>query len=178
MFFLEFLCFLCDPTNVGNLISCSSTFSKYSLNTWKYLVHILLKPGLKDFEHNLAGMWNDCSCMYGSFNILWHFPSLGLEWKLTFSSPVATAEFSKFAGILGATLLTASSFRFWNGSVGIPSPPLALFIVMLPEAHLTSHFSMSGSRWVTTPSWLSWSWDLFCTVLCILATSYNLFCFC
>ena len=46
---------------------------------------------------------------------------------------------------------TASSFRIWNSSPGIPSPPLALFVVMLPKAHLTSHFKMSGSRWVITP---------------------------
>ena len=50
---------------------------------------------------------------------------------------------------------TASSFRIWNTSTGIPSPPLALFIVMLPKAHLTSHSRMSGSSWVITPSWLS-----------------------
>ena len=56
---------------------------------------------------------------------------------------------------------TASSFRIWNSSTGIPSPPLALFIVMLPKAHLTSHSRMSGSRWVITPSWLSGSWRSF-----------------
>ena len=50
--------------------------------------------------------------------------------------------------------LTASSFRTWNSSAGIPSPPLALFIEMLPKAHLTLHPRMSGSRWVTTPLWL------------------------
>ena len=50
---------------------------------------------------------------------------------------------------------TASSFRIWNNSTGIPSLPLALFVVMLPKAHLTSHSWMSGSRWVITPSWLS-----------------------
>ena len=52
---------------------------------------------------------------------------------------------------------TASSFRTWNSSTGIPSPPLALFIVILSKAHLTSHSRMSGSRWVITPSWLSGS---------------------
>ena len=52
----------------------------------------------------------------------------------------------------------ASSFRIWNSSTGIPSPPLALFVVMLSKAHLTSHSRMSGSRWVITPSRLSWSW--------------------
>ena len=56
---------------------------------------------------------------------------------------------------------TASSFRIWNSSAGNPSPPLALFVVMLPKAHLTSHSRMSGSRWVITPSWLSGSWRSF-----------------
>ena len=53
--------------------------------------------------------------------------------------------------------LTASSFKFWNSSAGIPSPPLTLFLVMLPKAQLTSHSGMSASRWVTTSSWLSGS---------------------
>ena len=57
--------------------------------------------------------------------------------------------------------LTASSFRILNSSAGIPSPPLALFVVMLPKAHLTSHSRMSGSRWVITPLWLSGSWRSF-----------------
>ena len=54
--FLEFLCFLWDPTNVGNLISDSSAFSKSSFYIWKFSVHILLKLGLKDFEHDLASV--------------------------------------------------------------------------------------------------------------------------
>ena len=59
------------------------------------------------------------------------------------------------------SIFTASSFRIWNSSTGIPSPLLALFVVMLPKAHLTSHSRMSGSRWVITPSWLSGSWRSF-----------------
>ena len=47
---------------------------------------------------------------------------------------------------------TASSVRIWNSSAGVPSPPLAVIVVMLPQAHLTSHFTMSGSRRVTAPS--------------------------
>ena len=54
--FLEFSCFFDDPVDVGNLISGSSAFSKPSLNIWKFLVHLLLKPSLKDFEHDLASM--------------------------------------------------------------------------------------------------------------------------
>jgi len=53
---------------------------------------------------------------------------------------------------------TTPSFRIWNSSTGIPSPPLALFVVILSKAHLTSHSRMSGSRSVITPSWLSGSW--------------------
>ena len=56
---------------------------------------------------------------------------------------------------------TASSFRIWNSSTGIPSPPLAFLVVMLPKAHLTLHSRMSGSRWVITASWLSGLWRSF-----------------
>ena len=49
--FLELSCFIDDPTDVGNLISGSSAFSKTSLNIWKVMVHELLKPGLENFEH-------------------------------------------------------------------------------------------------------------------------------
>ena len=56
---------------------------------------------------------------------------------------------------------TASSFRIWNSLTGIPSPPLVLFIMMLPKAHLTSCSRMSGSKWVITPLWLSGSWRSF-----------------
>jgi len=56
---------------------------------------------------------------------------------------------------------TTSSFMIWNSSIGISSPPLALFVVMLPKAHLGSHSRMSGSRWVITPLWLSGSWRSF-----------------
>jgi len=61
---------------------------------------------------------------------------------------------------------TASSFRIWNSSAGIPSPPLALFIVMLLKAHLTLNSRMSGSRWVITPLGLSGS------LRCFLYSSY------
>ena len=54
--FLELSCFLYDPTSVGNWISGSSAFSKSSLSIWKFLVHVLLKPSFKDFEHNLTSM--------------------------------------------------------------------------------------------------------------------------
>ena len=54
--FLEFPCFFSDPTNIGNLTSGSSAFLKSSLYIWEFLIHVLLKPSLKDFEHYLAGI--------------------------------------------------------------------------------------------------------------------------
>ena len=90
------------PTDVGNLISGSSAFSKARFNIWKFLVHVLLKPSLKNFDHCLLAC-DEHNCMVvwmfkhsnGCLNILWHCLSLELEVKLIFSSPVAPAEFSK-----------------------------------------------------------------------------------
>ena len=79
--FLELSCFLSDATNVGNLIPGSPVISKSSLYIWKFSVHALLKLNLKDFEHNLTSMWAQ---LYSTLDILWNFPSLEMEWKLTF----------------------------------------------------------------------------------------------
>ena len=68
---------------------------------------------------------------------------------------------------------TASSFRIWNSSTGIPSPPLALFLVVLSKAHLTSHSRMSGPRWVIAPSRVAGSLILF--LYSASGYSYNLF---
>ena len=54
--FLELTCFFHDPADVGNLTSGSSAFSKTSLNIWKFIVHVLLKPGLENFEHYFASV--------------------------------------------------------------------------------------------------------------------------
>ena len=59
--FQKFPCFLYNPANVGNLISSSSSFSKPSLDIWKFLVHILLKPSMKDFKHDLTSMGDECN---------------------------------------------------------------------------------------------------------------------
>ena len=56
--FLELSCFFDDPTDVGNLISGSSAFFKSSLNIWKFMVHILLKPGLENLEHYFTSVWD------------------------------------------------------------------------------------------------------------------------
>ena len=89
--------------DIGNLISDSSDFSKYSLNIWKFMVYVPQNPPLENFEHHFTSMWDERQ-LWGSLNIPWHCPSLELKWKLTFSSSVATDEFSKCAGILSEAL--------------------------------------------------------------------------
>ena len=66
--FLELSCFFDDPVGVGNLTSGSSAFSKSSLNIWMFTVHVLLKPGLENFEYYFASMSDECKYV----NILWH----------------------------------------------------------------------------------------------------------
>ena len=61
-FFLELSCFFDDPADVGNLISDSSAFSKSSLNIWKFSVHVLLKPGMENFEHYFISVLDECNC--------------------------------------------------------------------------------------------------------------------
>ena len=92
--------------------------------------------------------------------MLWHCLSLGLEWKWTFFQSCGHCWVFQICWHIECSTFTASSLRIWNSSIGIPSPPLALFVVMLPKA-MTSHSRMSGSRWVITPLWLSGSWRSF-----------------
>ena len=73
--FLEFCRFYYDPMDVGNSTSGSSAFSKFSLNIWKFSVYILLKLGLKNFEHYFASMWDECNCV-----IVWTFFGIALLW--------------------------------------------------------------------------------------------------
>ena len=61
--FLELSCFFNDPADFGNWISGSSAFSKASFNIWKFMVHILLKPGLESFEHYFTSVGDECNCV-------------------------------------------------------------------------------------------------------------------
>ena len=80
--FLGLSCFFYDPTDDGNLISGSSTFSKSSLYIWKFSVHVLLEPSLKDFEHGLASMWNEYNCA-----VVWAFFGIALLWDWNENGP-------------------------------------------------------------------------------------------
>ena len=73
--FLEFSCIFDDPADVGNLISGSPAFSKTSLDIRKFTVHILLKPGLQNFEHYFASVWDECNCA-----VVWAFFGIAFLW--------------------------------------------------------------------------------------------------
>ena len=109
--------------------------------------------------------------------LLGFLPFLNPNWTSGSLRPVASGHcchrwvFQIFWYIECSTF-TASSFRIWNSSTGIPSPPLALFIAMLPKAHLTSHSRISDSRWVTHHrAYLGHEDLLYIALLCTLATS-------
>ena len=103
--------FICD----------SSAFSKSSFYTWKFSVHVLLKPILKDFEHILASMWNEYNCVG-----VWTFCGTVLLWDGNENWPFPILwpllSFPNCWHIECSTLI-ASSFRIWDSSTGIPSPP-------------------------------------------------------
>ena len=74
--FLELSCFFNNPVDVGNLISGSSAFSKSSLNIWKFMIHIWLKPGLGNFEHDFTNMWDECNCV-----VVWALFGIAFLWN-------------------------------------------------------------------------------------------------
>ena len=150
----SFLKFLCFP------------MIQWMLAIWSLIPLPFLNPawacGCSQFMHCWSLAWRILSITLLvramstilQWSILWHclfvigmktdlFQSCGYCWVF------------QYCWDTECSTLTASSLRLWNSSAGISSPPLALFVIMLPKAHLTSHSRMSGSRWVIMPSWLS-----------------------
>ena len=87
--FLELSCFFHDPGDVGNLVSGSSGFSKFSLNMWKFMVYVLLKPDLENFEHCFASLWDECNCavvwaFFGSLRSTWGSSLSTFLWNTAF----------------------------------------------------------------------------------------------
>ena len=123
------------------------------------MVHILLKTGLENFEHCFTSMWDESNCAVGWVFLALRFFGIGMKTELFQSS--GHCWVFQICWFTECSTFTASSFRIWNSSPGIPQPPLALLIVMLPKAHSTSHSRMFGSRWVITPLWLSGWWRSF-----------------
>ena len=108
--FLERYCFFYDPTDIGNLISGSSAFSTSSLNIWKFMVHVLLKPGLEHIEHYSASVWDECNCA-----VVWAFFGIAFLWDWNENWPFPDLwpllSFPKLLAYWGRTF-TASSLGF------------------------------------------------------------------
>ena len=124
--FLELCCFFSDPADVGNLVSGSLAFSKTSLNIWKFTVHVLLKPGLENFEHYFTSVWDECNCA-----LVWAFFDISflLDWNENWPFPVLWPLLSfHIYWHIECNTFTASSFRIWNSSAGIPSAPLVNWV--------------------------------------------------
>ena len=123
------------------------------------MVHVLLKPSLESFEHYFTSVWDEWNCA-----VVWTFfgiAFLGIGMKIDLCPSCGHHWAFQICWHIECSTFTALSFQILNISVGIPLSPLALFVVMLPKAHLTLHSRMSGFRWVITPSWLSGSWRSF-----------------
>ena len=107
--FMKLSCFFDYPDDIGNLISGSSAFSKSSLNIWKFLVHILLKPGLEDFEHYFASMWVECNCA-----VVWTF--FGIVFVIGMNTEIFLScghcRVFQICWHIECSSLTASSFGF------------------------------------------------------------------
>ena len=131
--------------------SGSSALYKSSLNIWMFMVHILLKPCLENFEHYFASVWDE-----GNSVIVWTIFGIAFfcDWNENWPFPVLWSMlFSKFAGILSAALSQHHLLGFEIAQLEFHHSNS--FVVMLPTTHLTSHSRISGSRWLITPSWLS-----------------------
>ena len=143
--FLELSCFFDDAEGLAIWSLVPLPFLKTSLNIWKFSVHVLLKPGLENFEHYFTRVWDECNCV-----VLWAFFGIAFlrDWNENGPFPVLWPLLS-FPNLLACWMqhfyrIWNSTFRIWNSSTGIPSHPLVLFIVMLSKAHFTSHSRMSG----------------------------------
>ena len=142
-------CFFYATTDVGNLISGSYAFSKSSWYIWMFSIQILMKPSLKDFEHNLTIMWNECNCMvvwtfFGivflrDWNDNWHFPVLCP--LLSFPNLLAywvhiSLQSNGLSRVFSNT--TVQKHQFFRGS--------AFFTVQLSHPYVTTGKTIALSR--------------------------------
>ena len=126
--FLELSCFFNDSMDVGNLISGFSAFSKTSLNIWKFTVHVLLKPGLENFDHYFTSVWDECNCVVVEHSLA--LPFFGIGMKTDLFQSCGRCWVFQICWHIECSTFTASSFRIWNSSAGIPSPPLLLLLLL------------------------------------------------
>ena len=133
--FLEFLAFSLIQWMLAVWPLVSLPFLNPAVYIWKFSVHILLKPSLKDFEHNITSMRNEHNSL-----VVWTFFGAAFLWVGMENDPFQCCGHWCVFHIcwhIDCSSLTESSFVIWNSSAGILSPPLALSVVMFPKAHFT-----------------------------------------
>ena len=135
--FLELSCFLDDPADVGNLISGCSAFPESSLNIWKFSVHVLLMPSLEILSITLLAC--EMGAVMQRFECSLALLFFGIGMKTDLLQSCGHCWVFQICWHIECSTFTASSFRISNSSTGIPSPPLALFVVVLPKSHLISY---------------------------------------
>ena len=146
-------CFFQDPSDVGNLISGSSAFSKSSLNIWKFMFQVLLKSGLQNFEHYFANLWDECNCA-----VVWTFFGIAFLWdwneKTDLFQSCGHCWVFQICWHIECSTFRASSFRIWNSSTGIP-----FFIYLMPNVN--RHSSIINYQYLKFYSKLSNLWNSF-----------------
>ena len=150
---LKFPCFCYNSVNVGNLIPSSSSFSKPSLDIWNFLVHIMLKPSLKDFELNVSSMGDECNCL-----VVWTFFSTALlgNWDEDWPFPVLWP-------LLGFPNLLTCWVQHFD----------SIILKLCWNLITSTRFGWLHWVWVTDHT-IVVIWVIkifFCTVLCILSIS-------
>ena len=116
--FLELSCFFDDLADADNLISGSLAFSKTILNIWNFTVHVLLKPGLENFEYYFPSMWDECNCA-----VVWTFLGIAFLWDWNENWPFLILWLLLSFQIcwhIECSTFTTLSYRILNNSTGIP----------------------------------------------------------
>ena len=126
-------------------------------SVWKFTVHVLLQPRLENFEHYFASTWDECNCVVFEHSLA--LPFFRIEIKTDFFQSCGHCWVFHICWHTACSTLTASSFRIWNSSAAIPSPPLTSFIVIFPKTlicyHCQNHLKTKESpRW-TLPNCLT-----------------------
>ena len=155
MFFWNSLAFMMIQWMLAVWSLVPLAFSKSSFNIWKCTVHVLLKPGLENFQHYFTSMWDEgnCTVVWTFFGIafLWYWSenwllqSFGHCWVFQICYHIECSTLA--ASFLGCEIAQLNSITSTN--------------FVCSNAYLTTHSRMSGSRWMITPSWLSGSWRSF-----------------
>ena len=115
--FLELSCFFNDSVDINNLISGSSAFSKSSFNIWKFTVHVLLKPGLENFEDYFTRVWDECNCV-----VVWAFFGIAFLWDWNENWPFP---------VLRRLLIFPNLLAYWVQWIVIASVILVYFLVKI-----------------------------------------------